>query len=336
MEPVYKIGVILPHCLLFGGVRRFLELGEIFIRNGHQMFVFTPDGIPPTWFRFSGTVDTIQNLNKYHLTLLFVTEPAFLSYFLDTNSKLKVFYHVGPRADISGVLKHKEIFIFSNSTNMYLRDKKKHGVHTIKAIGGVHIPEHAKQISRHQGPFVIMCYGRLSRKGKGTSIVVKAAEALYKKGLDVKLVLFDSPLDTKGRKQIEKFRPKLPFEFIIDHPVEDNEALFKRADVFVAVEKKGGWSNTAAEALAAGIPLVASNTGTKDFLIHNETGLKVWRHSFFVRRAIEKIMKDLPLQQRLAENGRKKISEFSWETLASFILHFMADQLNQKNKKTPG
>lgn len=330
MAVFYKISVILPNCRLFGGVRRFFELGEIFIQKGHQMYIFTPDGVGPDWFQFSGTVDKLDNLHQYNLTLLFITEPVFLINLVNAQAALKVFYHVGPRASLSGVLKHSDIFIFSNSTNMYVYDKKKYGIETIKAIGGVHIPETAKEISSDQNPFTIMCYGRLARKGKGTNIVVKAAERLYKKGLPVKLLLFDSPLDDKGRKQLLDFKPKLPFEFIIDHPVNENAALFKRANVFVAVEKKGGWSNTAAEALASGVPLIASNTGTNDFLEYNVTGLKVWRHSYFVQRAILRLMGDIPLQKKLADQGREKMREFSWNTLADFILHFIEKQEKEK------
>lgn len=330
MAVFYKIGVILPNCRLFGGVKRFFELGEIFIRKGHQMYIFTPDGIGPDWFQFSGTVDKLDNLFQYHLTLLFITEPVFLINLVNAQAALKVFYHVGPRASLSGVLKHKDIYIFSNSTNMYVYDKKKYGIETIKAIGGVHIPETAKDISSDQNPFTIMCYGRLARKGKGTNIVVKAAERLYKKGLPVKLLLFDSPLDDKGRKQLLDFKPKLPFEFIIDHPVNENAALFKRANVFVAVEKKGGWSNTAAEALASGVPLIASNTGTNDFLEDNVTGIKVWRHSYFVKRAILKLMGNIPLQKTFAKQGREKMRAFSWNTLADFILHFIEKHKKEK------
>lgn len=327
-----KFAVILPHTLLFGGVRRFFELGEIFIRHGHQMFVFTPEGKRPDWFNFSATVDALSNLPNYQLDCIFITEPVFLQNMLDADAALKIFYHVGPRASLTEVLKHKEIIVFSNSTNMYLRNKKKYGIETVKALGGVHIPVTAKEIKLPQDPFVIMCYGRLSRKGKGTGIVVKAAEKLYSRGNNVKLVLFDAPLDEKGRKQIAAFKPKVPFEFIVDHPVEKNEALFKRADVFVAVEKKGGWSNTAAEALSAGVPLVASNTGTNDFLVDGVTGIKVWRHSFFVRRAIKKLMDDIELQKTLASNGRAKMKTLSWEALAGFIMNFVDDKILSQRK----
>lgn len=331
MQSSFTIAVILPNTKLFGGVRRFFELGEIFISMGHQMVVFTKEAKYPDWFKFSGIVDHLDNIKNYSLDCLFITEPDFLDELVNSNSKLKVFYHVGPRASLTQVLRHKEIIVFTNSTNMYLMDKKKYGIESIKAFGGVHIPKVPKQIKSTQSPFVIMCYGRLSRKGKGTGIVVKAAEKMYKSGMDVKLLLFDSPLDEKSKRLIESFKPKVPFEFVLNHPVDQNEELFKRADTFVAVEKKGGWSNTAAEALASGIPLVASNTGTNDFLITGVTGLKVWRHSYFVKKALVKLMNNLPLQQTLAENGRKKMETLSWPTLANKILDIITTKLAEQS-----
>lgn len=319
----FTIGAVLPHCKLFGGVRRFFELGELFIRQGHEMVILTPEGKGPEWFQFSGRVDTLENLDKHTFTILFITEPAFLNVLLGAESCLKVFYHVGPRANLNRVLKHKEVAVFSNSENMFLQDKKKYGIETIRKIGGVCIPDSPKEFEKDPKPFVIMCYGRLARKGKGTHIVTRAAEKLYRKGYNVSLLLFDTPLDEKGRKLVEKFRPKVPFEFVLDHPVQENTVLFKRADVFVAVEKKGGWSNTAAEAMAAGVPLIAGNTGTKDFLIDEKTGLKVRRHSFFVERAIRKLIDNPSLRQSLARNGREKIKEFSWEALSESILDYI-------------
>lgn len=108
--------------------------------------------------------------------------------------------------------------------------------------------------------------------------MIKAAEKLYKKGFPIKLLLFDSRLDEKGRLQIQQFKTLVLFEFVLDHPVDDNASLFKRASVFVAVERKGGWNNTANVAIAGGVPVIANKTGTNDFLIDQVTGLKVIRH----------------------------------------------------------
>lgn len=324
-----KIGAILPHTKLFGGVKRFFELGNVFINHGNEFCVFTPDGIAPEWYPDSCPVEKLSRLKTYQLDAIFLTETDFLQEWIHASATLKIFYHIGPRPKLTEVLKHKEIIVFVNSSNMYEFDKKKYGITAVKALGGIHIHDSCNNelVRKESNPFTVMAYGRLSRKGKGASLVVKACEKLYKKGYNVKLLLFDYPLDADSREKINKFRCKLPFEFVVNHPVTENNELFRRADVFVAAEKKGGWSNTAAEALAAGVPLVGTATGTKDFLIHKKTGLVVWRHPYFIRKAIEKLINDPDMAQRLAINGRKKIAEFDWERLAGFIESYISKRL---------
>jgi glycosyltransferase involved in cell wall biosynthesis len=161
--------------------------------------------------------------------------------------------------------------------------------------------------------------------------VVKACEKLYRMGYNVKLLLFDSPLDEVSHEKIRTFRCKVPFEFVVNHPVHENSSLYARADAFVAAEKKGGWSNTAAEALASGVALIGTSTGTKDFLIHNETGLLVWRHAYFIRKALQKLIDDPALTQRLALKGREKIKEFDWENLSQFIESFISSRLHSNH-----
>lgn len=322
-----KMGAILPHTKLFGGVKRFFELGSVFINHGNEFTVFTPEGAAPDWYPNSCRVEKISKLHAYDLDAIFLTETDFLDDFLQANATLRIFYHVGPRVRLARVLAHKEVIVFVNSSNMYELDKKKYGIEAVRALGGIHIPVSHKPERKENDPFTVMAYGRLSRRGKGTSLVVKACEKLHRKGYHVKLLLFDSPLDGDSLQRIKKFRCNVPFEFVVNHPVSENNALFRQADVFVAAERKGGWSNTAAEALAAGVPLIGTVTGTKDFLVHGETGLVVWRHPYFIRKAIEKLIHDPDLARRLALNGRKKIEAFNWETLAGFIESYVGRRL---------
>ncbi|MGC1243148.1 MAG: glycosyltransferase family 4 protein [Chryseosolibacter sp.] len=326
-----KMGAILPHTKLFGGVKRFFELGRVFIGHGHEFFVFTPEGLRPDWYPDSCPVEKISNLDRYGLDALFITETNFLDDLIAANAILKIVYHVGPRVKLHTVLKHKEIVVFVNSSNMYDLDKRKYGILPVKALGGIDVPAVSKTYRKKGDPFTVMAYGRLSRKGKGTSLVVKACEKLYQKGYPVKLLLFDTPIDETSQERINNFRCKVPFEFVVNHPVNENNTLYGKADVFVAAEKKGGWSNTAAEALAAGVPLIGTATGTKDFLIHNETGLLVWRHAYFIRRAIEKYINNPELAERLARNGRQKIHAFNWEKLAAFIESYVVSRLVSKS-----
>lgn len=47
-----RIGAILPHLLVFGGVRRYIELGNAFLARRHEFILFTPDGKSSDWLHF--------------------------------------------------------------------------------------------------------------------------------------------------------------------------------------------------------------------------------------------------------------------------------------------
>ena len=50
------ISLFLPHVGVFGGVRRFIELGNAWSAMGHGVTLFHPEGTQPDWLPFAGTV----------------------------------------------------------------------------------------------------------------------------------------------------------------------------------------------------------------------------------------------------------------------------------------
>lgn len=317
-----KLGVILPHTLLYGGVKRFMELGNIFVEKGHQFFIYTQDGIGPTWFDFRGEMKTFEDITSVELDAIFFTEPRYIPLIQEAKSKRKIFYFVRGNENLKKIKIIPNVEFFANSTNMYNTAKRKFGITCFKAFGGINTKhyqpkEHIKRDSSK--PFIIMAYGRLTEGRKGTRYVVKACERIYKKNKNIKLILFDTPVDEKMKKAIEDFDTIVPFEFVTHHPVMKNPELFQKADLFVAPEKKAGWSNTSVEAMASGIPVIASTSGTNDFLFHEKTGLIIRRNSRHIAKAIVRLMEDDKLCQSYAEAGRKQIENFDWHVLADRI-----------------
>src|SRR5205085_6264020 len=49
-----KISTFLPHVGVFGGVRRFLELGNEWQSLGHEVTLYHPTGEPPGWLPYHG------------------------------------------------------------------------------------------------------------------------------------------------------------------------------------------------------------------------------------------------------------------------------------------
>lgn len=323
-----KLGVILPHTKLFGGVKRFFELGNIFIDKGHEFIVFTPEGLAPDWFNFNGKIDVLNNLSSYSLDALFFVEVKVLKNVLEAKAKNKIFYYVITKKILKDIVKHPEIKIFANSTNVYEYAKKHYRIESFKAFGGVDVKKFAttspKTISDE---ITVMVYGRLNRKRKGARFVIRACERLYRRGKKIKLLLFDTPVDEKSKELIEKFTCKVPHEFVLNHPVNDNKSLFRRGDIFVSAEKRAGWSNTSAEAMASEVAVIATKSGTKDIIINNETGLVIRRNSFSIAKAINKLINSEELRNKLAANGRKYIEKFDWEILANNIYKYLEDKV---------
>lgn len=315
------IGVILPHTKLYGGVKRFLELGNIFIDKGHDFILFTQKGDTPNWFSFKGQIKTFSDISNYTLDALFFTEVQYLDLVSNATARHKIFYFVRGNDNLKPLKQNPEIEFFANSTNMYLVAKKKFNIEAFKAFGGINTEMYRpKEIKKApHSPFTIMAYGRLREKKKGTMIVVKACELLYKRNKNIQLILFDTPVDDKMKKSIEDFHTKVPYEFITHHPVEKNPELFRRADVFIAPEKRAGWANTAVEAMASGVAVIATTSGTADFLFHEKTGLVCKRNRFSIARAIKRLMHENELRLKLAKGGLEEIQDFNWKKLANHI-----------------
>jgi glycosyltransferase involved in cell wall biosynthesis len=322
--------VILPHTMIFGGVKRFLEIGNILISKGHLFTVFTPLGERPTWFDFKGAIVSLSDIGTYEIQVLFITEPEYLEVLRNSTAETKIFYAVLERSYIRKVMRRDNILVFANATKLYNYLGGKSKSNLIKAIGGIDVDKFAYREKARSTPFVVMVYGRFYRKKKGVSLVIKACERLYKNGLNIKLILFDTPTDAKSRKRVEEFKCNLPFEFFVDYPVKDLPELYYKADVFVSAERNAGWSNTSAEAMACGVPVIATKSGTEDFLFNNETGLVIWRHSWFIKRAILKLYNDENLRCQLRIKARKEIEGFSWRILANKIEHLVLEKINKK------
>jgi glycosyltransferase involved in cell wall biosynthesis len=165
--------------------------------------------------------------------------------------------------------------------------------------------------------FRILCYGRIYKKRKGVHKAIKAVERLRREFPGLRLIFFDSLVGEDRRDPRPLVRTSLPHDFFLDLPQSHMAWLYSQADVFVSAERRAGWANSAAEAMACGIPVVCTPSGTRDFAFHEKTALVVpFGFPFFLRRQIRRLIRDEDLRRRLAQAGYEKIREFTWESLA--------------------
>ena len=324
-----KLGVLLPHTKLYGGVKRFLEIGNIFVAKGHRFCVYTPDGTPPDWFDYKGDMGVFADLEKEEFDALWTTKTSYMPMVLAANARHKIFYHVRIKEQMKKIVKNKDVEVYACSSNVYKHDLKRYGCKSFRAFGGVTVANYEPKTdySVEGRPFVVMGYGRIAERVKGTKYVVKACERLYRKGYNLKLLLFDTALSPEWQDRIDHFHCDCPFEFVTNHPFDRNSELFGRADCFVSAENPhySGWNNTVAEAMACGLPVISTTAGTFDLINDGENGILSARWVFCFQRHIARLYHDEELRQRLGRAAREHIWNFDWERVVDNIISHLQE-----------
>lgn len=96
-------------------------------------------------------------------------------------------------------------------------------------------------------------------KQKGLDVLLQAAQILKSRGIWFELQLIGAgPLDEWLKSEIE--RQNLMKQISVQ-PWADPCELWEGADLFVLSSRYEGWGRTVVEAMAAGVPIVATNTG---------------------------------------------------------------------------
>lgn len=318
----------MPHTRLYGGVKRFIELGRVFAAAGHGFTLYTPDGKPPVWTRNDLRVATFDDLLVEENDMLFITDRKYKDYLFRATARYKIFYHVSLHHKARCLVLDRRLFTFACSSNIARYDRWVFGVKPFLAAGGINTSLYYPPENRNASPdgtLTVLIYGRLFERVKGTELAVRACERLHRKYPFIRILLFDTPVNESAREAIDNFRSHVPYEFITNHPVEDNASLFHRADIFVSAEKGAGWANTVAEAMACGVPVVGTRSGTRDILLHMKTGIVVRRNIRSIANGIRKLIRSAELRKELSENALNHIVSFEWSHLGERIIRWYAE-----------
>jgi len=99
---------------------------------------------------------------------------------------------------------------------------------------------------------------------------------------------------------------------------EKTAQYYQEANVFVLPSFNEGMSNAMLEALAVGLPLIATETGgTKELIKENKNGFTILMgDSFDLAEKIEKLIKDQALCIQMGQESRKLAEGMSWQEVA--------------------
>ena len=173
----------------------------------------------------------------------------------------------------------------------------------------------------YHGEKLILFVGRLTQQ-KGCEYLIQAIPQISKQ-FNTKLVVVGDGSYREELESIAKASDGHKIRFTGFLPDNDLTELFLCADVLVIPSIYEPFGVVALEAMAAGLPIVASNVdGLGEIVVHERNGILVYpKDTSSIAWGISRIFSDSTNTQRLIENANNDIrTRFSWDAVAGLTL----------------
>ncbi len=164
---------------------------------------------------------------------------------------------------------------------------------------------------------LVLFLGRLSIK-KSPDLLLRAFAELSRRRAGTPMTLVFAGPDEGGVKtELDQMATQLGVRTKVQFagPVfgEAKWAAYRDADVFVLPSQNENFGNTAAEAMAAGTPVIVTEQCGIAPLLAEEAGLVVRHDAAALLKALERILSDSELRGRLAVGCTTVTSRLGWE-----------------------
>ena len=163
----------------------------------------------------------------------------------------------------------------------------------------------------------VVLFPRTLRLARGGHLIVDALAELRSKGYDVSLWFLGAENITDGsliRDQIERNNLTEAVEFLGHVPQEEMPRYYAAADIIsIPTYHSEGTSLSCLEAMACGRPVVVTDVGgLKEIIYQDEVdgGFKVKPTAEALATAVEKLIEDPALRDRLGENARRRVVDY--------------------------
>jgi len=178
---------------------------------------------------------------------------------------------------------------------------------------------------------VLISVGRLAKE-KSFDTLLEAAAKVMRERSHVRLVIIGGGLEEKSLAKMAKdLGIGDRVQFTGSMPFEDIPAYLKAADIFCFASTSETQGLVTMEAMAAGLPIVAVDaTGTSDAVEDGLDGLLTENNSDALAAALEKVIDNPDLRQKLIEGAGKKVQWFDIRIQAQRMLDVYAQAKETK------
>lgn len=166
--------------------------------------------------------------------------------------------------------------------------------------------------------FEIICVSRITPR-KGIRFLIMAMEGLVGKYPHMRLSVIGEGNEKKSLENLARslhLEKYVRFLGLIDHA--KLRGYYQGADVFVLPSLNEGMSNVLLEALASGLPIIATRTGgTEELVREGVNGFVIgMRSSEDIAKSLEDLAQHPVRRLQMAEASRKRALELSWQSVA--------------------
>jgi glycosyltransferase involved in cell wall biosynthesis len=245
-------------------------------------------------------------------------------------------------------LRHADLIVGCSDyiTNQVRARFPQHAPRCVTIYNGVEVVRSPSTASS-DGTIQLLNVGRVSPE-KGLHVLVEAMEQVVADHPDVRLTIVgeESPVPYEfaveissdpvvrdlarfyGGSYLQQLRDRMSAAvaervvFVDRIPHAETQRYYVAADVFVYPSIFESFAIPPVEAMAAGVPVIASRIGgMQETVVHERTGLFVEREDpDALAAAIKRMIEDRELRHRLGEAGSVRAAElFSWEAIASDV-----------------
>ncbi len=188
---------------------------------------------------------------------------------------------------------------------------------TVVINNGIDLSQYKYRNSKEENRyFKIINVSRLNYHKKGQDILIKALKICKEKGLcfECNFVGGESDYSKNESKYLKELVISLNLEKEINFLGNRNDvpALLSESDLFVLTSRYEGFGLVVIEAMASGLPVIASNIdGPAELIKNNENGLlfESENETELVRKII-KLHENKELRAKIVENAQRKSKQF--------------------------
>ena len=176
-------------------------------------------------------------------------------------------------------------------------------------------PNNFKKKNNLHSPLILF-FGRLNPT-KGPEVLAKAAVELTKEEHNINFV-WVGPDEGKANEVISIIKDYKNMKYL--SPIRDKKniaEMYQAADIYVLPSYREGLPLTLFEAMASGLPIIASPVNGVPFEMKElENGLFVqYGDVEGLKKAILKLLNDKKLSKKISENNIKKSKQYNWNII---------------------